>query len=693
MAYLHCTPAPKSEKKYFWFPLNENQKTLKNVQKSTESDRLNTTFLNECEKKNECETECTQTEAEAIISESVKHETETVVSFQSSSKRSSNHSQILELESQMHVQAQEYTLNMEKEKIKFETKLAALKIQEEFELKSRQKKIEFMRKQNEIRRQLNELHESSLGSETSYASGISHDDTVRDWIDRNTTEIISPSLPEVLPTEIENPQEISEPLLHALNSICSREVTDLPEFSGNIVDWPIFENEFYESTAELKLSHKDNLRRLIKSLQGKARNTVEALLTSHENVPRIMKILKTNFGRTEWIVGYRLETLRQLRDVEEGNIEAFRHFYNVVIGTSIALKNAKAERYFLNPELVSHIADKLPPFSKQRWICYKAEVTKRNTLIDFVTFVDWLEQEMEVQLANFSPFFSTKNNVVPKQKNTVMNINENDTNLLKSCPLCKESTHSCLEHCRQFKNLTLQQRRATAKNCDVCFVCLKVGHNRRNCRSGRVCSICAENHNHLVHQSDESEDSNCEEQYTNTDGASARKVLLRVGKVKLKFGDKIEEIVALFDEGSSITMLDNHLVKKLNLTGPLSRITYKWTNGITHTDDNSMSVNVKVAAPYPKEPYYELKGARTADLKLPEVKIDISRVRKLYPSLDIQQLEEIQGVAPQAIIGSNNAGLIVPLKTIQYGINGLQKSYCNLGWTIHGPIRNSSEFE
>ncbi|XP_065086764.1 uncharacterized protein LOC135708586 [Ochlerotatus camptorhynchus] len=38
------------------------------------------------------------------------------------------------------------------------------------------------------------------------------------------------------------------------------------------------------------------------------------------------------------------------------------------------------------------------------------------------------------------------------------------------------------------------------------------------------------------------------------------------------------------------------------------------------------------------------------------------------------------------LIGSNNAGLIVPLKTVQYSLNGLQLTRCHLGWTIHGVI-------
>lgn len=98
-------------------------------------------------------------------------------------------------------------------------------------------------------------------------------------------------------------------------------------------------------------------------------------------------------------MAYRLELLRNLDYVKEGNIESFRAFYNAVIGTSVALKNVKAEAYLMNPELISHLAEKLPAFSKQMWVRHKAFLMKQDIIVDFQEFSRWLEDEMENQLA------------------------------------------------------------------------------------------------------------------------------------------------------------------------------------------------------------------------------------------------------------------------------------------------------
>ncbi|XP_062541826.1 uncharacterized protein LOC134209815 [Armigeres subalbatus] len=54
--------------------------------------------------------------------------------------------------------------------------------------------------------------------------------------------------------------------------------------------------------------------------------------------------------------------------------------------------------------------------------------------------------------------------------------------------------------------------------------------------------------------------------------------------------------------------------------------------------------------------------------------------------LDEDKLNAVQNARPCMLIGSNNAGLIVLLKTVQYSLDGLQLTRCHLGWTIHGVI-------
>lgn len=77
-------------------------------------------------------------------------------------------------------------------------------------------------------------------------------------------------------------------------------------------------------------------------------------------------------------------------------------------------------------------------------------------------------------------------------------------------------------------------------------------------------------------------------------------------------------------------------------------------------------------------------------MNLPKVQFDLDKIKKLYPMLNVDNLSEIQGAKPRLLIGSNNAGIIVPLKTLSYGSKGLQRTRCRLGWTVHGEIKTSS---
>lgn len=54
--------------------------------------------------------------------------------------------------------------------------------------------------------------------------------------------------------------------------------------------------------------------------------------------------------------------------------------------------------------------------------------------------------------------------------------------------------------------------------------------------------------------------------------------------------------------------------------------------------------------------------------------------------IDEERFTAILNMKPRILIGSNNAGLIVPLKTISYAVDGVQLTRSRLGWTVHGEI-------
>lgn len=100
-----------------------------------------------------------------------------------------------------------------------------------------------------------------------------------------------------------------------------------------------------------------------------------------------------------------------------------------------------------------------------------------------------------------------------------------------------------------------------------------------------------------------------------------------------------------------------------------------------------MMLSFRISGPSEQAKLYEVSNIQTVEnIALPAVKFDMAKVRQLYPMLDENKLAAIQDACPCMLIGSNNAGLIVPLKTVQYSLDGLQLTRCHLGWTIHGVV-------
>lgn len=96
---------------------------------------------------------------------------------------------------------------------------------------------------------------------------------------------------------------MSNDLFHAFKALNPRTARELPTFSGEIGEWPIFESEFYSSTHEFHVSDRENLRRLIKSLQGKAKKVVEPLLTSPSK--KLISKFQTKYSRANCVSFYR----------------------------------------------------------------------------------------------------------------------------------------------------------------------------------------------------------------------------------------------------------------------------------------------------------------------------------------------------------------------------------------------------
>ena len=136
--------------------------------------------------------------------------------------------------------------------------------------------------------------------------------------------------------------------------------------------------------------------------------------------------------------------------------------------------------------------------------------------------------------------------------------------------------------CSLFKSKTISDRRKYAKDQSLCFNCLLVGHHASSCRVKISCRRCHRKHNTLLHYDQESfqdsedsatntgntekADSVCAAGFRNRVNASGSPIF-KVVPVNVWFKDSSKQVstYAFIDEGSSVNLCSERLVKRLGL--------------------------------------------------------------------------------------------------------------------------------
>lgn len=589
-----------------------------------------------------------------------------------------------------------------------------------------QQKIDIESQSMKFSNHASSLHEISVKDDGSI---VSSNGKVNQWFSQNEESRQQMAGPGGM-TEIENNQPPLNYSSHSANPITRddlilafREISfkaqrppDLPEFDGSdIMQFPSFLSEFERTTEQFDVKPAENLRRMDKALKGHARSAVQHLLNNPANNKRIINLLRDNYGRTEWVVLTLKDKMRHLPPVKEDDLESFKRFFNGVTGIVGTLQNLNNDHYLHDPEMIVALANKLSPLSKSIWSRYKADLTKKNIEVSLVTFSIWLESELSAQFATYEP--STKRSGARTQKPILF-----QSSTASTCILCKADTNHPLYKCPAFNEMKINDRRETVKKHNLCFNCLKKGHGSQKCKSENRCTKCKKMHHSMLHKdevnvnvnvevfddSDEGNTSDTEVENNEQDRESvnsseesehllinwkSNNCILRMTKVKIRGPKGTIEVDALFDEGSTASIIDDSLVESIGVDGPVSPITYKWTNEVSRFEADSKVVNFEVAS-INSSKFHQLRQVRTTkNIALPKQTLEVETILHKYPYIDPLIVKRLRSANPKLLIGSNNAGLIVPLKTLQCHIEGLQATKCHLGWTIHGMIEPSIENE
>ncbi|XP_053691246.1 uncharacterized protein LOC128739767 [Sabethes cyaneus] len=511
-------------------------------------------------------------------------------------------------------------------------------------------------------------------------------------------------------------REEQDPFQLSRSQIAARQAVsrDLPTFSGNPEDWPIFLSMLNSTTAMCGFTEEENIVRLQKSLKGKAYEAVKCRLMHPGNFNGIVDTLKMLYGQPEIIVHSLIEKISCLPAVREEKLETLVDFAVNVQNFCATVESCGLEEYMFNVSLLHQLVGKLSSNIRLSWAQYRRTQSKVN----LATFSAWLYSLAEAASSVTFPYQATPTRTEVRKttkKETYLNAHseansEYDTDRSDSlklpeatfsanerCPVCKGICKS-VATCERFQELSRDSKWAVVREFVLCRTCLR--KHKGSCKA-KPCGKdgCSFRHHELLHndateqlkgtaaktEHEQSPQPSTSKSGCNTHQTTASSVLFRYLPVVL-YGDKrAVHTYAFLDDGSALTLLDQELANELQLDGTVSPLCLRWTAGTERHEAESRICNLQIAGVTDKDRKFLMNGVRTVkELLLPQQTLNMVELSQLYPHLRGLPIDSYSNARPRILIGMKHAKLSLGLKNREGESGHPIAIKTRLGWTVCG---------
>ncbi|XP_045763680.1 uncharacterized protein LOC123866269 [Maniola jurtina] len=500
-----------------------------------------------------------------------------------------------------------------------------------------------------------------------------------------------------------------------------RDIIELPSFSGASAEWLNFKKAYFESAENF--SHAMNRARLRKALRGTAKEAVESLMNSVDDPMIVMQHLEDRFGRPGSLALAELEKMKRINPVKNDPRDICRFASQVKASISV-IKTLKKPQYLHSPETSNCIREKMSVNMFDRYVAFYSRY--RDTEIADLEIIDLFLTE---EIQNYGVFAPPEvgDTITPQYVNTRSIVHatlepeerkqespstsrEIAIRTIKSaCTLCDEN-HGLLE-CKKFREASVDERWEIAKKAKICFKCLRYRHQRLDCKAP-PCRRCRRYHHVALHserpapaavqQKNEScnnvdyEDEiyHDEDDYYCDDEPEEKIVSINTtvtkGKVYLKmvpvnlYGPKGKvRVLALLDEGSTITLVDSSIAEKIGVEGKREPLTIETVGGNELKKNNSLRVKLKIKGINGGE-IMTMEARTIDDLKLSEQEVGTKVINDCPHLVKIRKELVYAGEKPKLLIGQDNWELIVTRKLLKGKATKPVASLTKLGWVLHG---------
>ena len=396
------------------------------------------------------------------------------------------------------------------------------------------------------------------------------------------------------------------------------------KYNGSPLDFFMFMKKFEDTTLRL-WSHDPRycLQRLTESVDTKVYDSIKWCYTidsKEEALATALDTIKSLYGDVNVIERAHIDNVVNgdpLKDNHESLFEfliKLRNCRTVVLANNPTMKYGKSE-------LMTGAFMRLPRFLKSK---LNELLVKRHTKFNDVDLLSMLIELLDTRIKYHASFLGKliaddskkkgNNPVVPKKPKQQFNVNafvttpvkpKNDKakntstgKTPKPCPMCSANDHSTSK-CNVFIDMNSTQRVNFVKQKSLCDNCLKVGHLAVNCWSRYKCKNCNEKHHTLICPKPNAASVNvcdavyseCNERISDfhvNNACSTGDSIERVSNVSFQLlnllvwnndHSKCENVVALMDGGSNVSLCTDRLYNKLGLNGKEANVRMKTLDG------------------------------------------------------------------------------------------------------------------
>ncbi|XP_058170061.1 uncharacterized protein LOC131285222 [Anopheles ziemanni] len=364
----------------------------------------------------------------------------------------------------------------------------------------------------------------------------------------------------------------------------------LPPFSGNPDEWRNFKCRFDTTTKMCGFTDDENVMRLGECLSGRALKAVQCRLHQPENLKEIMESLETLFGRPEVLIENILQQIRLTPVPKMERMQSIVDYGIAVEELCATIKSSGLQEQMYRATLLPELVERLPPNLRLMWGMYRCTLVGSVTLDQFGA---WMKTVTQAAVSVTPPTqFINQPSARPRPVNTHFVDSEHTSHSF--CIVCEEPECPAGAECKKLLALTVDRRWSFVRGKHMCKLCLWKHGGR--CHITKKCGEngCRAYHHRLLHCDDTAKPRT--EATVSAHTTPTSKAILRYMPIKLHGNGKTIESYALFDEGSSVTLMDHTLLQELNLEGYEDPICLSWTGEQTRDEPHSRTVSLKISA-------------------------------------------------------------------------------------------------